>query len=222
MKIAVIIVCIILLSLLDYLFINWKHILGENKKVNIKAILPSGWKQSIVYLLIPLSLACIAVMYFGFYDCALILTLKRISVIAILWPIAISDFKEYRIPNKLLLYGLLLRFLLLIAELTTDLRLTLTTLANEGIALVFVTIICIGCMLLSRGSLGMGDLKLAMCMSIFLGIEGMCYTMFVSVFFSAFIAIGLLITKKKSRKDALPFAPFILTGSFVGLILTGV
>ena len=68
----------------------------------------------------------------------------------------------------------------------------------------------------------MGDIKLMIMMSALLGIEGICYGMFVSVFFAFIVSVILLITKRKKKKDAIPFAPFILAGTFTCLILSGV
>lgn len=212
---------ILILSIINYLYIQRKQIFRE-KQINLKGLVPVGWKQIVYYILMPGSLLAIALMYNSFYELPLIYTLKRICVLAILWPVAVSDYQEFRIPNKLILYGFALRAPLLIAESIIQTDSVLETVVNEAIALIGATIVCIVCMILSRGSLGMGDLKLLMFMSAFLGVEGICYTMFVSIFFSAVIAIGLLIFKKKSRKDAIPFAPFILTGTFICLILTGV
>lgn len=222
MEIAVLIVGIIILSIVDYLYIRRDHITIQKNKIDIRGIIPVGWKQIVCFVMIPMCLLAIALMYNRFYDLSLTYTLKRICVVAVLWPIAISDYKEFRIPNKLILYGLALRVPLLIAEIALQTDVVLAIVINELVAVVGATIVCIACMFLSRGSLGMGDLKLLMFMSAFLGVEGICYTMFVSIFFSAIIAIGLLIFKKKSRKDAIPFAPFILAGTFICLILTGV
>ena len=222
MDIAILVFGIVILSIVDYLYIRCKEILIKKKKINIKGFIPVGWKQTICFVIIPISILAIALMYNRFYDFSLIHTLKRMCVIAVLWPIAISDFQEFRIPNKLILYGFALRVPLLIAEIIFKTDSVWGIVLNELIAIVGATLVCISCMFLSRGSLGMGDLKLLMFMSAFLGIEGICYSMFVSIFFSAITAIGLLIFKKKSRKDAIPFAPFILTGTFICLILTGV
>lgn len=222
MDIAILIVGILILSIVDYLYIRRKNIVIEKNKINIKRFIPIGWKQTTCFIIIPITLLAIALMYSRFYDFSLIYTLKRMCVIAVLWPIAISDYQEFRIPNKLILYGFALRVPLLISEIFVQTDTILAIVINELVAIVGATIVCIACMFLSRGSLGMGDLKLLMFMSAFLGVEGICYTMFVSIFFSAVVAIGLLIFKKKSRKDAIPFAPFILAGTFVCLILTGV
>ncbi len=222
LELAILIAGIIILSVADYLYIRREQIILSGRRINIKGFVPDGWKQIIYFVFIPLSLLAIALMYNRFYHFTVIYTLKRLSVVAVLWPISISDFRDFRIPNKLIVYGFILRVPLLIAELIFQPDSVVAIVINEVVAIVGAVIVCLVCMFLSRGSLGMGDLKLLMFMSAFLGVEGICYTMFLSIFFSAVIAIGFLIFKKKSRKDAIPFAPFILVGTIVCLMLTGV
>ena len=222
MNYAIIIVSAIIFSFLDYLFIQYKSVISENKKISMVGIIPHGWKQIACFTLIPISLFGLAFMMNLFYAKSILYTLKRVCVIALLWPAAYSDYREYRIPNKLILFWSCIRVLLLIVEFIALHGNVLATFVSEICAIVGSAIVCFACMFLSRGSLGMGDLKLLMVMAAFLGVEGICYTMFVSIFFAAIISIGLLIFKRKSRKDKIPFAPFVLTGTLVCLILAGV
>lgn len=222
MKLINLLISIVFLSIIDYIYINRKKVFLFNKKIHLSGIIPRGWKQNICFAMIPLSMISVAVMFTLFYKMETIYILKRLCLVAILWPVAISDFKELRIPNKLIIYGIVLRLLLLITELIFSFNSILDVIKNEGIAAIGAVIVCVICMILSRGSLGMGDLKLIILMALFLGIEGICYSMFISIFISFVFAIILLILKKKTRKDVIPFAPFILTGTFVSLILTGV
>ncbi len=222
MEWMIILPAIILLSIIDYVYIKRKNVIVDKRISNIRGILPSGWKQWVCFVCIPISLAGIAWMVSVFYQMPVIHVLKRVCVVAVLWPIAISDFQEYRIPNKLVLLGFALRVLLLVAELFACTDSVGSVVVNDLVAVAGSTGVCIVCMLLSRGSLGMGDLKLVMFMSALLGVEGIIASMFVSIFFSAVVAVGLLLFRRKSRKDAIPFAPFVLAGTIVSLILTGV
>ena len=210
------------LTLCDYLYIRRAAVVTTNKKIHIKGLLPQGWRQIVCFCLIPASLTAVMLMLRLFYQADIVFVLKRICLVAILWPIAISDYREFRIPNKLVLCGIICRLLILVLELLLERELILEQLINEGVAAVSAVIICLACMVLSRGSLGMGDLKLMFMMGLLLGVEGILYSMFVSIFFSFVVAVILLLTRKKGRKDSIPFAPFILTGTIVSLILSGV
>ncbi len=194
----------------------------SDKEIRLGGIIPKQCKSIIVFIVILASLIAITLVLDLFYQLSTIYIAKRISLIAILWPIAISDYKEYRIPNKLIIYGLIIRIALLICEFIFSFNTVLATVIYEVIAVVGASAVCFLCMLISKGSLGMGDLKLMILMGFMLGIEGICYSMFVSIFFSFVAAVILLASKKKKRKDAIPFAPFILAGTFTSIILSGV
>ncbi len=221
MELFILVISMVALTLCDYLYIRRAAVVTENKKIHIKGLLPQGWRQIVSFFLIPISLTVVMLMLYLFYQSGIVFVLKRICLVAILWPIAISDYQEFRIPNKLILCGIICRVLILFPELVLEGELILAQLINEGIAAIGAAIICLACMVLSRGSLGMGDLKLMFMMGLLLGVEGILYSMFVSIFFSFIVAVILLLTRKKGRKDSIPFAPFILAGTIVSLILSG-
>lgn len=201
----ILVIAIIILSLLDYLYLYRRK-----------------WKNILIWIFIPVSLFIIAVMLRYFYRADIIHILKRVAIVAVLWIIAISDHKEYRIPNKLILSGIAIRALILIYELVINLNNALSILIYELIAAAGAVIVCLICMVISRGSLGMGDLKLMIPMGLMLGVEGICYAMFVSVFFAFIVSVFLLLTKRKAKSDQIPFAPFILAGTFASIILSGI
>lgn len=211
-----------ILTLCDYFYMRRESVITTDKKIHIKGFVPRGWRQITCFFLIPISLAAVALMLHLFYFVSIVFLTKRLCLIAVLWPIAISDYREMRIPNKLVLCGLLCRLVIMIPELFLEPDTMGVHLVSEGIAVVGAVIVCAACMILSRGSLGMGDLKLMVMMSALLGIEGICYSMFFSIFFSFVAAIIFLLTKKKGRKDSMAFAPFVLAGTVVSLIVCGV
>ncbi len=75
--------------------------------------------------------------------------------------------------------------------------------------------------LLSKGGMGEGDLKIAMLMGAFLGLKLGLLSLYCGLMIGGVYAIFLLLTKKKKRKDALPLVPFLFAGSFVSIILYG-
>jgi len=58
-------------------------------------------------------------------------------------------------------------------------------------------------------------------MGLFQGIVGVISSLFLSLLVSFFVAIALLITRKKTRKEAIAFAPSVLIGTAVSMFLTG-
>lgn len=74
--------------------------------------------------------------------------------------------------------------------------------------------------LASRGGVGYGDIKMITAAALILGIYGTFSFLLVSHVLAAVAAIALLVSKKATRKDGLPFGPFSYLGYLV-TILTG-
>jgi len=72
--------------------------------------------------------------------------------------------------------------------------------------------------LLTRGKgMGIGDIKLAFLMGLFLGWMDILVALFVAFFSGAIIGIGLILLKKKKMKSEVPFGPFLVAGTFIAL-----
>jgi leader peptidase (prepilin peptidase)/N-methyltransferase len=71
---------------------------------------------------------------------------------------------------------------------------------------------------LSRGGMGGGDIKLAAMIGSFLGWQRLLLTIFLATFFGSLIGLSLLATGLKSRKDPIPFGPFLSLGAFLSFI----
>jgi leader peptidase (prepilin peptidase)/N-methyltransferase len=52
----------------------------------------------------------------------------------------------------------------------------------------------------------------------FLGWQAVLVTIFLGAFCGAMAGIGLMLLKKKGRKDPLPFGPFLATGALIAMI----
>ena len=77
---------------------------------------------------------------------------------------------------------------------------------------VFVVII-----LVSRGGMGGGDLKLGAMLGAFLGWQALLVALFVAVMLGGISAVALLLSGRLARKDAIPFGPFLALGGAVAL-----
>lgn len=62
---------------------------------------------------------------------------------------------------------------------------------------------------LATDAMGGGDIKLIAGLGLVFGVQGVLFIMFFSFVIGAVISVILLITKFKSRKDEIPFGPFI-------------
>lgn len=155
------------------------------------------------------------------YNGSNIINAKLMILISMMWPIAYIDFKEKRIPNKILIIMLIARAVILIPELALLGNIS-QRLISMVIATVAVIIACVLCCLIVKGAIGMGDIKLFCVMAIYLGLEGIWSAIFCSLIVSFVIAVFSLATKRVNRKDNIPFAPAILIGTYLSIFLTGI
>ena len=153
-------------------------------------------------------------------DESLIFLMKRLGLISILLPATFYDLREYRIPNKLLIFGMILRGVFLIPEVLTEKDFLMIWL-YEVIAIVVMFIATVAIALISEESLGMGDLKMFIVMGAYLGLTGLFAALFYSGVAAGISSLFLILTKKKKMKDGIKFAPYMLIGTMIAIILIG-
>lgn len=147
--------------------------------------------------------------------------LKRVCILAILWAVAYIDFESYRIPNEFIIFGLICRAIIIPFELLFVDGKVLGMILADIIAATALFAATALCKLLIKNSIGAGDIKLFIIMGLMLGLDGIWSSIFMSLIVSFFIALYLLISKKKSRKDSIPFGPAIAVGTFLSVFLGG-
>ena len=71
----------------------------------------------------------------------------------------------------------------------------------------------------SKGAaMGLGDVKLALFMGLFLGWPNILVALFAAFFLGAIVGLGLIALKKKELKSEIPFGPFLIAGTFIALL----
>lgn len=134
-------------------------------------------------------------------------------------PLAFIDVRVQRLPNPLTL-GLsafaLLMDLILLAQNPGEgfgSTLLLATLVPAGFTLLLS--------LVSRGAVGMGDVKLSLALGLVLapwGLGTVIAGFSLGYLFAGLVGVLLLITKRGDLKTYLPFGPFLLLGAWFGLL----
>ena len=81
-----------------------------------------------------------------------------------------------------------------------------------GFALLFLVVV------VSRGGMGFGDVKFAGLMGLALGFPVIFVGLFVGIVTGGLFAIGLLMSGRKGRKQAIPFGPFLVIGAMTALL----
>ncbi len=158
---------------------------------------------------------------FYFKDNTVIQNVRSITIVFVLAVAAYYDWLEFRIPNKLILLGLIQWLIITAYEIVSDNPWWIKNLISELIASLAMLIVCVLCILIIKNGLGMGDIKLLMLMGLIQGLDGAISAIFTSMVIIFFISIFLLFTKKKSKKDVLPFAPYILIGTILSICTSG-
>ena len=146
---------------------------------------------------------------------------KMIMLLAVLFIAANTDARKRLIPNKLDLIGLVLRVVFWVIELITVPDEFLNIVKNDLYACLLVVMFFVVGVLLVKGGIGMGDIKLMLVMCLFQGFYGVVSSLFCSLFVAFVYAIIVLLLRKKTKKDSVAFAPAILLGTALSIFLTG-
>lgn len=143
------------------------------------------------------------------------LTFDFLTAIILIICLIISAFIDLRyqiIPDKVILpamaYGLLINILVHREDLPNHLM---------GFALgggiIFLIVV------LSRGGMGGGDIKLFAAVGLFLGVRLTVLAMLLSFIMGSIAGLILIMLNIRKMKDAIPFGPFIALGSIVSLFM---
>lgn len=130
--------------------------------------------------------------------------------------LCMTDYWETIVPNRILVLMLLICLLEIGIWGAREPEQFLKLLPTIILGLLFCMISFGVGYLLSRGSMGSGDVKLAILLGIFLTSEYVVGTVFYGCVISALFSIVQLSRKKLTRKDQIPFVPFL----YMGLIVT--
>ncbi|MBT4917802.1 prepilin peptidase [Candidatus Peregrinibacteria bacterium] len=130
---------------------------------------------------------------------------------ALLMTIFFYDLKYKEIPDRLSIPAIAIAIAGgLVFETVAPLSMLIGGIALGGFFLIqFV---------LSKGKwVGGGDIRLGALMGIFLGWKFGLFALIAAYIIGSLISIALLIQKKVSRKTAIPFGPFLVTGVYVAI-----
>ena len=123
--------------------------------------------------------------------------------------IFVYDLKHYIIPDKII-YPAIAIVLIFNFQFSIFNSSILSGLGAAGFFFLF--------WLISRGRwMGFGDVKLGFFMGLFLSWPNILVALFSAFFIGAIIGIGLIALGKKTLKSQVPFAPFLVIGTFIAL-----
>lgn len=132
---------------------------------------------------------------------------------AFLLTVLVIDFEHHRVLNVLLsLAALIAAALSLLPQSPTPQSALLGGATGFGLFLVLA--------LASRGSLGMGDVKLAGVIGLMLGYPAALNALILGVVLAAVAALWLLFTHQASLKSQMAYAPYLALSAIAWLWLT--
>lgn len=131
----------------------------------------------------------------------------------ILGVIAVIDLKTQTIPNKLVLYMLLMWGAYIAVLCIYDLEAGLIGIINSVAGFVFSALVFGTGYIFMRNKLGGGDVKLALVLGLILTGDAIFGAMIYSFILSFLFALVGIIIGKLKPKDCISFAPFIFLGT---------
>jgi leader peptidase (prepilin peptidase)/N-methyltransferase len=135
-----------------------------------------------------------------------------LAFVTMLVAITLTDLERRIIPNKILLVGAIVGAALAVA---TD----PSSLPERAIALVAAGGLLFAVALAYPRGMGMGDVKLAAVMGLYLG-KSIAPALLIAFAAGAFVGLALIARHgAAARKQAVPFGPFLALGGVVGLLV---
>lgn len=136
-------------------------------------------------------------------------------LILMLLVISFIDLKTTIIPDIITIPGMVIGLVLKLVFAFVDKDFAGFFDASSGMILGLVVFGFI--VFASRGGMGIGDIKLAGLIGVFLGLEKTFLTILLSFMIGGFVGIILLAFKIKERKDAIPFGPYLGVASVISM-----
>jgi leader peptidase (prepilin peptidase) / N-methyltransferase len=134
--------------------------------------------------------------------------------------LALIDLDVRRLPNAIVLPSYGIGAALLLAAAAFGGNWTAATRGLLAMALLFALYLAIASGY--RGGMGLGDVKLAGVLGLYLGWLGWSSVLvgaFAGFLLGGLVGVALLVTRHAGRRTALPFGPFMLTGALVAVFL---
>ncbi|MFC1730465.1 prepilin peptidase [candidate division KSB1 bacterium] len=173
---------------------------------------------SIRYPLVELFSGLAAVLAWWWFGTT-VLGVSAVLLIYILIPVIFIDIEFQIIPNSIIIFGLGAGITLIVAELTVGGYRSWSDAVLGGIigAGILVFSALLGRLLFHKPSMGMGDIKLAAVLGLFLGIQNIIVSIFLSFVYALVIGGGLMIVRGNRPAGVISFGPYLALGSLTGL-----
>ncbi len=211
--IVILIAMILGIPLLYFLILQWYKEDFDQEKNKTRKLLRS-WQEIVVMLLAEVALVKTWFDYIHGKENDLMFALLY-TVLIVMTILCMADYWERIVPNKILLILILVGLIEFAVQGIRDIHSLLNIIPAVILGFLFSAITFGIAYIVSKGSLGAGDVKLAILLGIFLTGEYVVGTVFYGSLLSAGFSIVQMLRKKLKRKDEIPFVPFL----YMGLII---
>ena len=141
-----------------------------------------------------------------------------LALVTFLIPIAAIDLELRRLPNPIVLTAFVAGVVLLVPALLLAGRTELLVSAAVGAAASFAFYLLLA--LVGRGGMGMGDVKLAGVLGLYLGALGwapLAVGLAAAFATGAIAGVVTLIARRSLADRSLPFGPWMFAGAWIGI-----
>lgn len=139
-------------------------------------------------------------------------------ILCLLIILAVIDLRWYLLLDKLTYLLIVLASVLLLVELSLGMPwrgVWGSLLAGLGAGAFFWAIAAI-----TKGrGMGGGDIKLVIGLGLLLGLQRMVLTLFLAFVGASVVGLALIILTKRSRRDPIPFGPFLIASAVVAYLV---
>ena len=147
-----------------------------------------------------------------FYLCYLLIVSCSLIVIFV------SDLRTYVIPDEVVYGAILVSGIWYLVSGIFFQAYTKYYILNTIYSALAAASFFFAIVLISRGRwMGVGDIKLAFFMGLFLGWPNILVALFLAFFIGAIIGVGLILAGRKKLQSEVPFGPFLVIGTFLAL-----
>lgn len=147
-----------------------------------------------------------------------------LTLLFLLFGIALIDLEHRIVPNSLVAAGLIAALIYYLPQAASYIfNLPQELVAQRSIFDAFAGLLLGGGIMLviflvSRGGMGAGDIKLMALIGFYVGLQGTAVVFFIGFLFGAITGIAFMLFGNLTRKDALPFAPFLSLATLIQVL----
>jgi leader peptidase (prepilin peptidase)/N-methyltransferase len=184
-----------------------------------------SWQYPIVEAITGIVFAVIGSYFFYSYDSSSWpLTFYYLAIFSLLLVIAVYDLKYMEIPMAVLWIGVAITAVYFLSSDWKSFNLAISILDLKTISGILGGLVAFifffGLAAYSKETwMGYGDAYIGMLAGFIVGWPNIIWALMLSFAIGALVSIGLIIFHKKTMKSQVPFAPFLISGIFLVVIL---